>query len=200
MKKNAPSAERNCRAIGDVLHDHLPGTGTVLEIASGTGQHAAAFARRFPGLHWVPSDPDSQARASIEAWRLADNAGNIAPAISIDVLDKVWHLAVDQPVQAVININMIHISPRRAIDGLMGGAGQLLPPGGILFVYSCFHRHGQSVSQSNMEFDEWLKARNAKWGVRDVDDMIERAPEHGFEHSVLVEMPANNTALIFTRQ
>lgn len=188
----SPAAERNTGPILAVLKAHLPVRGRVLEIASGTGQHAAAFSAALPDLEWMASDPSAEARASIEAW-----SGKAAPALAVDVLDpESWPQG---PLQAVVCINMIHISPPPATDGLMALAGRVLAPGGLLVLYGPFREPDAPLAPSNAAFDDSLKSRDPDWGLRDRDAVVATAKSHGLALTRRIEMPANNIMLLFRR-
>ncbi len=186
-------ADRNKGPILDVLRRVLPRQGDVLEIASGSGQHAAAFARALPELQWQPSDPDPQARASIDARIARDGLTNVATALDLDVLG---HWAVNC-VDALIVANLLHISLPQTLPGLCQGAAEVLRPGGILHIYGPFKRHGAQTSQSNAAFDRSLRSRNPAWGIRDMERVIEVASSCHFANSEIVVMPANNFSLVF---
>jgi cyclopropane fatty-acyl-phospholipid synthase-like methyltransferase len=194
-RRMAPSAARNRDVILDVLRSKLPQRGLILEIASGTGEHVVHFAQNLSAeLSFQPSDPDAEARASIDAWVAASGLTNILPALDIDV-HAVWPVA---RADAVIAINMIHISPWSATPGLLSGAGRVLPAGGVLFLYGPFRRGGR-LEPSNEAFDAGLKARNSAWGVRDLEAVRRVASDCGFGAPEIVEMPANNLSVIFRR-
>jgi hypothetical protein len=196
VRRQAPAAARNVEPIGDVLADWLPPTGTVLEIASGTGEHALAFARRFPNLTWQPSDPDPQALASIEAWRM-NGPSNLLPPRKLDVCEAEW--AVDE-ADAILCINMVHISPWEASLGLLDGAARLLCAGGSLILYGPWLEAEVDTAPSNLAFDQSLKSRDPRWGLRRVEDF---ATEAALRHLVLGRrqiMPANNIMLRFEAQ
>ncbi len=195
-RRVAASSERNRDPILAVLKRVLPAAGTVLEVASGTGQHAAYFAPRFPRLIWQPSDPDPEMRASIAAWAAGTGDANLKPPLDLDVRSASW--PVDS-ADAVVAVNMIHIAPWAACEGLLAGAGRLLDTGGILYLYGPFHVGGRPTAPSNAAFDESLRRRNPEWGVRDVDDVAAAAAAHGLELTETVEMPANNLSVVFRR-
>lgn len=190
-------AERNCRPILDVLRQVLPATGLILEIASGGGQHAAFFAPQFPALTWQPSDPDATARSSIQAWAEAAKCPNLRAPLDLDAAAAAWPI---DNADAVVCINMIHISPWEATLGLMRGSGRVLPVGGVLYLYGPFRRSGQDTAPSNAAFDADLKSRNPRWGVRDVGDVAAAAAEQGFGAPVIIPMPANNLSVVFRRR
>jgi hypothetical protein len=193
----APPVARNRDPILAVLRRCLPARGTVLEIASGTGEHAVHFAAALPGLRWQPSDQDADARASIEAHRAVAGLPNLLPAINLDVCQWPWPLAA---ADAVVCINMIHIAPWAAAQRLMAGAAQLLAAGDVLFLYGPFMEGGRHTAPSNAAFDASLKARDPAWGVRDLGEVRRLADEHGFDFAERVAMPANNLSVIFRRR
>lgn len=192
----SPAAERNCRPILDVLRQVLPATGLVLEIASGSGQHAAFFAPHFPRLAWQPSDADGTARRSIAAWVEAAGCTNLHPPVELDAACPAWPVA---RADAIVCINMIHISPWLATLGLLRGAARVLPPDGVLYLYGPYKRDGRHTAPSNTAFDADLNARNPDWGVRDVGDVATAASAEGFGAPVIIPMPANNLSVIFRR-
>ena len=192
----AAAAERNREPILEVLRRVLPASGVVLEIASGTGQHAAFFARALPGLRWQPSDPLPAHRDSIRAWAAAAAIDNLAPPVDLDVERAPW--PVDR-ADAIVNINMIHIAPWAAATALVAGAARLLPPAGVLFLYGPFMRGGHHTADSNQRFDERLRGEDPRWGVRDLDDVAALAAAAGFGAPEVVAMPANNLSVVFRR-
>ena len=198
-KHLSPSATRNAGPILAALKRLLPVSGLVVEIASGTGQHCAAFARQFPGLTFQPSDPDPAARASIDAWRGENSAGNIHPVIDLNVASQDWWAPVNGPVTAILAINLLHISPWAAATGLFAGAGHLLAPDGMVITYGAYKRGGRHTAPSNAEFDARLKHRNPDWGVRDVDDVADVARLNGLDLAGIVDMPSNNMLLVWRR-
>jgi len=196
-KHHSPSAARNTGPILAALKPLLPSSGSVLEIASGTGQHCAAFAGEFPGLTFQPSDPDPAARASIDAWRGEISTGNIRPALDLNVAMRDWWMATQGPLSAVIAINLLHISPWAATAGLFAGAGQLLAPDGMVITYGAYQRSGRHTAPSNADFDASLKHRNPDWGVRDIDDVAEVARLSGLDLAESIDMPSNNMLLVW---
>jgi cyclopropane fatty-acyl-phospholipid synthase-like methyltransferase len=194
----SPSAARNREPILAVLQRVLPANARVLELASGTGEHAVFFARAMPGATWQPSDPDPSARASIAAWIEAEALTNVAPPLDIDVAAPLWGIEQER-FDALIAINMIHISPWDATLGLMAGAGRLLAPNGILFTYGAYKRDGRHTAPSNESFEQWLKERDSRFGVRDIADVERAANAQGLVQREIVEMPANNFSLVFAR-
>src|SRR5882757_1294677 len=192
----APAAARNRDPILVVLRDVLPAAGTVLEIASGSGEHAIHFAAALPHLAWQPTDPDAQARGSIAAHAAQAGLANLLPPLALDAAAPVWPVT---HADAIVTINMIHISPWRATQGLMAGAARLLAAGSLLYLYGPYREHGRHTAASNAAFDESLKARDPEWGVRDLDAVVALAAEHGFSLQRTVPMPANNLSVIFHR-
>lgn len=194
----SPSAARNRDPILIVLRRVLPEQGRVLEIASGTGEHAVHFARAMPGLTWRTSDPDTASRASISAWIEAEALANLLSPLAIDTRTEDWGVE-DERFDAIVSLNMIHISPWEAALGLIAGASRLLKPNGVLFFYGPFKRDGAHTAPSNEAFDQSLKSRDPSWGVRDVADVAREAQRKGFALMEIEEMPANNLCVIFTR-
>jgi len=185
--------------ILEVLEGRLPEPGCALEIASGSGQHAAAFANRFDGIEWIPSDPDSEARASIEAWRREVASENLQAPLAIDVTASDWTAQVKRSVDAILAINLVHISPWPATQGLMRGAGELLVPGGFLYLYGPYRRDGRQTAESNERFEDWLKGLNPEYGVRDLADIEREGEKNGLTLTETIGMPANNFSLIFRK-
>ena len=195
----SPSAARNCGPIREVLTRVLPKKGIALEIGSGTGEHVICFAKALPGLVWLPSDPDSASRASIKAWSATEGLANVRAPVAIDVRGGVWGVEDDAPFDAMISLNMVHITPWESALGLLAGAGRLLRPDGILFLYGPFMLGGTHTAASNAAFDADLKRRDPRWGVRDVDELVGEAAPHGLELREIVEMPVNNLSLVFVK-
>ena len=193
----SPSTARNRDPILAVLKPRLPAGGVVLEIAAGAGEHAVHNAAALPHLQWRPTDPDPEALVSIAAWRDHAALPNLAPPLRLDAADPgSWPT---DPVDAVVNINMIHISPWSATLGLMAGAGRLLRPGGVLFLYGPHIEADIETAPSNLAFDRDLKRRNPAWGLRRLDDVTVLAAEHGLALVERIAMPANNLALFFRK-
>lgn len=192
-KRTAPATERNRDAITQVLKGCLPPQGTVLEIASGTGEHIIHFAAQFPHLDWQPSDSDPLALASITAWRAESGSANLRTPVPVDAATD-WQV---RDVAAILCINMVHISPWEATQGLMRNAGRLLPSGGLLYLYGPFRQQNRPTAPSNEEFDRNLKSRNSQWGLRLVEDVAQEAMESGLSLNEVIEMPANNLSLVF---
>jgi SAM-dependent methyltransferase len=193
---SSPSVARNRDPILTVLRRVLPPAGTVLEIASGTGEHAVYFAAALPQLTWQPSDQDEQALRSIAAHRAASGLPNLLTPLALDAAAPDWPV---EQVDAVVAINMVHISPWRATQGLMAGAGRVLSPGGVLYLYGAYRENGANTAPSNEAFDADLKRRNPDWGVRDLEEVAELAGGHGLKLSERISMPANNLSLVFHR-
>ena len=196
MKRHAPAAERNRSPIAAVLREVLPESGTILEVASGTGEHAAWFAALFPALRWQPSDPDPDALASIAAWRAEAGLGNLLEPVLLDASAESWPV---EAADAILCVNMVHISPWAATVGLMRGAGRLLPPGGPLILYGPYRRAGVPTAPSNEAFDRSLKSRDPRWGLRDLEAVSAEASANGLAFERVFEMPANNRMLLLTR-
>ena len=194
--RSAPAAERNREPILAVLQRVLPPTGLALEIASGTGQHVVHFAKALPRWTWQPSEPDPKMRGSIAAWVSETGVANVLPPLDLDVSRADWPV---ERADAVLCINMIHISPWRATEHLLAGCERLLGPGGILFLYGPYRRSGRHTAPSNEAFDESLRQRNPQWGLRDLETVEETANQHGLALSEVVEMPANNLSVVFVR-
>ena len=196
MKRHAPATERNREPILAVLRQLLPARGTVLEIGSGTGEHAVYFARELPHLTWQPSDPSAVARASIAAWAAEARLPNLRPALPIDATGGPFEVP---DLVAVVAINMVHIAPWAATEGLVAGAGAALPAEGVLLLYGPFKRDGRHTAPSNAAFDVELRAQDPRWGVRDLDAVTELAAAAGLTLDRVVRMPANNLCLGFRR-
>ena len=192
----SPAAERNKDPILTVLESVLPQTGTVLEIASGTGQHICFFAQALPGIHWQPSEPDAASSEAIGVRMRESGVGNVAPAIALDVMEPIWPVA-DQ-YDAVLCINMVHISPWRATHALLRGAARHLRTQGKLVLYGPYLEDGKAAP-SNLEFDASLKRRNPEWGLRELEEVTRVAATHGLHRQQVVRMPANNLTVVFSR-
>jgi SAM-dependent methyltransferase len=192
MKQRAPATARNREPIREVLAQHLPERGLVLEIASGTGEHAVHMAGAFPALRWQPTDAEPAALASIEAWRAEAGLPNLAAPLALDVTARVWPVTA---ADAIVCINMVHIAPWEAALALFAGAARTLPPGGLLYLYGPYRFDGVTAP-SNEDFDRSLRARDPRWGVRDVRDLRAVAEARGFVLEHVVAMPANNHSLV----
>jgi hypothetical protein len=196
VRRRAPAAERNRDAILAVLERLLPTTGIVLEIASGTGQHAVHCAAALPGIVWQPSDPSADARASIAAWRTQAQLPNLAEPLALDVTADDWGIG---EVAAVVCINMIHISPWEAAVALFRGAAARLGAGAVLYLYGPYRRNGAHTAPSNEAFDAQLRASDPRWGVRDLEAVESLAATNGFVLEETVDMPANNFSVVFRK-
>jgi len=194
-RRHAPAADRNAEPIWRVLARWLPDAGTVLEIASGTGQHAAHFAARASALTWQPSDADAEMRASVDARARAAGPSNVAPALALDVT-RPWPI---ERADAVVCVNLLHIAPWAATENLMAGAARRLPAGGPLIVYGPFKRAGRHTAESNARFDDQLRMREPAWGIRDLDDVTGEAEANGLALAEVDDMPANNLTVVFRR-
>ena len=192
----APAVARNRDPILAVLREVLAAPGTVLEIASGSGEHAVHFASALSHLVWQPTDPDAEARRSIAAHAARAQLPNLLPPLALDAAAAAWPVT---QADAIVSINMIHIAPWSAAEGLMAGAARLLPPDSPLYLYGPFREHGRHTAPSNAAFDESLKARDPAWGVRDLDEVVALASRHGLALSRTVAMPANNLSVVFHR-
>ncbi|RRQ51946.1 DUF938 domain-containing protein [Sphingorhabdus wooponensis] len=193
VKRHAPATARNRDVLAETLADLLPTEGLVLEVASGTGEHVVHFAKLFPALTWQPSDPDPIALASIDAWRAESDVPNVRPAMLLDASED-WPIS---RADAVICINMTHISPWAATVGLLHRAARLLPPSAVLFIYGPFNQRGVPLADSNAAFDMSLRQQNPEWGLRYVEDIVEEANKIGLRLHQVIAMPANNLSLIF---
>lgn len=196
LKQLSASSERNKDPILDVLKQVLPKTGFVLEIASGTGQHAVHFAEALPGITWQPSDIDPEFRGSVSAWRAEAALENLFEPVHLDVTADPWPV---REAAAIYNANMIHIAPWEACTGLLDGAGRILPEGGILFMYGPYKIGGKHTAPSNEQFDQSLRARDSSWGIRNLDDVALEARRRGLHLIKTVQMPANNLSVIYRK-
>lgn len=197
MKRHAAATERNRGPIAEVLADVLPASGILLEVASGTGEHAAFFAVLFPALFWQPSDPDPEALASIRAWRDEAGLANLLEPVLLDASAQDWPVA---SADAILCVNMVHISPWAATAGLMRGAGRLLSAGMPLILYGPYRRAGVPTAPSNEAFDASLRTRDPQWGLRELGAVEAEAKRNGLHLDRVVGMPANNLTLVFRRQ
>lgn len=195
-KATWPAPERNKAPILEVLRRVLPEAGTLLELASGSGQHAAYFAENLPALRYLPSDVDPENLASIRAWVHEARLSNLAEPLELDVTRESWGVG---QVEAIFNANMIHIAPWECAIGLISGASRHLRAGGVLVLYGPFRIAGEHTSPSNAAFDEGLRARDPRWGVRDLEAVVALAEKAGLRFVERVAMPANNQTLVFTR-
>lgn len=196
MKRHAPATARNSEPIAAVLAKELPARGRVLEVASGTGEHAVFFATRFPALEWQPSDADPAALESVAAWREDAGIENLLPPIPLDAASSDWpEISAD----AALCINMVHISPWAATVGLFAGAAQVLEQGAPLITYGPYFELDVPTAESNLAFDANLKARDPRWGLRDIAAVDAVAARSGFERTARYAMPANNLVLVYRR-
>ncbi|MEQ8707927.1 MAG: DUF938 domain-containing protein [Rhodospirillales bacterium] len=196
-RRHAPATERNREPILAVLKTLITGPATILEIASGTGQHAVWFAGRLPKVTWIPSDADEEMRASVAAWARREKVRNISlPPRVIDARARRWNM---EAVDGVYCANMIHISPYSACEGLIRGAGSCVKAGGFLMLYGPFKVEGEHTAPSNASFDATLRGQNDDWGIRDLEAVTALAEAAGFEPEEPVEMPANNLSVIFRK-
>jgi len=195
-QRSAPAALRNREPIADVLAEWLPASGLVLEIASGSGEHALFFAGRFPALNWQPSDVHPDALESIRAWRDTADLPNLRAPITIDASSADW--PIDR-ADAVLSINMVHISPWSSALGLLAGADRLLERGGPLILYGPWLKDDIDTVPSNLDFDADLKRRDPAWGLRRVEDFDSAAAPHGFTLQDVRRMPANNLMMLWRK-
>ena len=195
-KRHAPATLRNRDAIAAVLADWLPPSGTVLEVASGSGEHAIHFAAAFPHLVWQPSDPDPAGLTSIAAWRAEAGLANVAPPLALDAAASDWPV---EQADAILCINMVHISPWEATLGLFAGAARLRVPGAPLILYGPYIESDVPTAESNLAFDANLRARDPAWGLRDTDMVKSAARAAGLAFIERRAMPANNLMLLFRR-
>lgn len=196
MKRHASATARNSGPLAEVLAQELPDSGLVLEVASGSGEHAVFMARRFPALEWQPSDVETDALASVDAWAAESSLAHLRPAIALDASSPDWPI---DAAEVVLCVNMVHISPWSASEGLFAGAGRVLSPGSPLILYGPFIEQQVETAPSNFAFDESLRARNAEWGLREVTALDSIAATHGLERSARYEMPANNLTLVYRK-
>ena len=194
MKRHAPATARNSEPLAEVLAEELPDRGLVLEVASGSGEHAVFLARQFPALEWQPSDVDLEALASVDAWAAEAAVANLRPAIALDAAQANWPIAA---ADAVLCVNMVHISPWSAAVGLFTGAGRILTSGAPLVLYGPFIEPGRETASSNLAFDQSLKQRNSEWGLRSTADLDALAADHGLRRTARHTMPANNLVLVY---
>nr|WP_197465568.1 DUF938 domain-containing protein [Erythrobacter sp. HI0063] len=194
VKRHAPATARNAEPLANVLASELPEKGLVLEIASGTGEHAVFLARRFPQLRWQPSDRDEGALDSIRAWASEAALENIADPILLDTASIEWPI---EHADALLCVNMVHISPWEATEGLFAGAAEVLGRGAPLILYGPFIEDGVETAASNLAFDRSLKDRDSRWGLRRLDDLDRLAAKHRFVRTERHAMPANNLVLVY---
>lgn len=211
-RQYAPATQRNRAFILEVLQQVLPAQGTVLEVSSGTGEHAIFFAPQLAPRQWLPSDPNPIARDSIAAWQMNAPSDNLYPPIDLDASQPIWPIEqaplpavlantnfAPTDITAIVNINMIHIAPWSACLGLLAGAGRILPSNGILYLYGPYQQNGCHTAPSNAQFDESLRSQNSAWGVRALEAVIEAAAAQNLLLVKTVAMPANNLSVIFQK-
>ena len=195
--RTAPAAARNREPILRVLRNYLPRPALVLEITSGTGEHAVWFSSALPELTWQPTDHEKEALSSIKAWRDREGPPNLLPPLWLDAATDTWPVA---QADAVVAINMVHIAPWSATQGLIAGAARVLTQGGLLFLYGPFREGGVHTSAGNAAFDADLRARDPSWGIRDLDEITALAGQHGLTEPERIAMPANNLSVVFRRR
>jgi SAM-dependent methyltransferase len=195
--RSAPAAARNREPILRVLRDTIPRPAQVLEIASGTGEHAVWFSSALPELTWQPTDHDEEALSSIAAWRDMTGPLNLLPPLRLDAAADTWPVT---HADAVVAINLVHIAPWSVTQGLIAGAARVLTSGGLLFLYGPFREGGVHTGAGNAAFDADLQARDPSWGIRDLDEISALASQHGFEAPERIAMPANNLSVVFYRR
>ena len=196
-KLEYPATQRNREPILAVLRKELPPAGLLLEIAAGSGEHAVFFAPQFPQIRWQPIDPEHAALESIAAWREDQGSENLLPPLGLDAAAAEWPV---QQADAILCVNMTHISPPAATEGLFAAAGRMLPAGGSLLIYGPFVEAGVETSASNLDFDASLKSRDPSWGLRDVAWLDELAATNGLERTARHAMPANNLTLVYRKK
>lgn len=195
-RRHAPATARNREPILQVLGRVLPASGLVLEVASGSGEHAVHFARALPTLQWQPTDPSPDALRSIAAWSEAEGPANLLAPLALDAAGDAWPV---ERADAIVCINMIHISPWAATEGLMRGAGRILAGGAPLYLYGPFRRPDRPLEPSNEAFDSDLRRRDSRWGLRSLDEVTTCAATHGLADPEVIEMSANNLSVIFRK-
>lgn len=199
-KQYAPATQRNREPILEVLLRVLPPTGNILEISSGTGEHAIFFAPHLKPRIWIPSDPQLYLRESIAAWREESPSDYLAPPLDINTIDEHWSVeGQNMDIAAIVNINMIHIAPWSACLGLMAGAGRILTARDILYLYGPYKQGDKHTAASNEAFDESLQSHDSQWGIRNLEDVVDVAKEQGLSLIEVISMPANNLSVVFQR-
>lgn len=197
VRRFAPATARNREPILEVLARVVPDGARVLEIASGSGEHAVFLSERLPVASWQPTDPDAESRASIDAWSAELSARRVRPALDLDVTRSPWPV---ESCDVVVCINMVHISPWEATEGLLRGAALLLPKEGVLYLYGPYRRGGEHTAPSNESFDQSLRARDPRWGVRDLEAVSALGEREGLALGEVVAMPANNFSVVFRKR
>ncbi|MBE9240988.1 class I SAM-dependent methyltransferase [Synechocystis salina] len=201
-RQYAPATQRNREAIAAVLQEYLPPQGSILEIASGTGEHACFFAPLFSPRWWITSDPDPLCRESILAWQEHQGLACLQPPLDLNVQSSPWPVEAEilpEPITAIVAINLIHISPWESCLGLLNGAERILPAGGRLYLYGPYRQDGVTTAPSNEAFDQSLRSRNPAWGLRQLEDVIEAAKKRNLHNQAVIAMPANNLSVIFQK-
>ncbi len=203
-RRFAAATGRNRRPILEVLRRVLPAEGSILETGSGTGEHAAYFAQALTPRIFIPSEPDPALRDSIAAWCSDSTADNLRAPLDLDVTAAQWPVEreplPEPPITAILSINMVHIAPWRACLGLMTGAGRVLGPGGVLYLYGAFKQADRSTAPSNLRFDRSLRRENPEWGVRSLREVVDAAAAEGLSLLERVAMPADNLSVVFKRR
>ena len=199
-RQYAPATRRNREPIFNILSEVIQSNSNILEIASGTGEHAIFLTSKLQSCRWIPSEVSSQALESIVAWKNTCSLDNLELPLLIDVAQPGWQRQlIGQEINAMVNINMIHISPWQTCLGLLEGAGQILPNGGILYLYGPYKQDGEHTASSNASFDRSLRDRNPLWGVRDLEAVVAAAAEQNLTLQQVIAMPANNLSVVFSR-
>lgn len=201
-RQYAPATQRNREAIAAVLQEYLPSQGSILEIASGTGEHACFFAPLFSPRWWITSDPDPLCRESILAWQAHEGLPSLCPPLDLNVQLPIWEMEqeiLEEPITAMVAINLIHISPWESCLGLLAGADRILPKGGILYLYGPYRQAGVKTALSNEAFDQSLQRRNPAWGLRHLETVVAEAEKRNLTQKAVIPMPANNLSVIFEK-
>ena len=198
-RQYAPATQRNREPILKVLSEVIPPNSNILEIASGTGEHAIFFADRLQSCRWIPSDLNSDAYHSIKSWKDICPVDNLESPLLIDVTQDNWQQQIkNREINAIVNINMIHIAPWQACESLIKGASEILSPGDILYLYGPYKRNGEHTAPSNVSFDRSLRDRNPLWGIRDLSAVVATATAHSLKLQQVIAMPANNLSVVFS--
>ena len=198
-RRFAPATDRNREPLREALHPVLGSARQVLEVASGTGQHAVFLARAYPGLRWQPTDADAGALRSIDAWRAAEGLDSVLPARLLDVEEEPWPERLDGPFDVLVCINMVHISPWSATEALLRNAGRVLGADGCVALYGPYTEAGVPTAPSNLAFDASLRARDARWGLRPLEAVLGAAARHGFARAEVTRMPSHNLTVLLQR-
>jgi SAM-dependent methyltransferase len=198
-KMHAPAAQRNQSAILDVLRLHLPNSGTVLELASGSGEHACLFAKTLAPRKWLPTDRAEAAVKSIAAWRAEQVSPRPLLPRYLDCLDAEWPVADITDLTAIVAVNLLHIAPWRVCEALFDQAGKLLRADGVIITYGPYRRGSDFMSDGNLQFDSALRRRDPQLGLRDIGDVVAQAAVSGWQLAAEISMPANNLTLVWRR-